>query len=81
MADLRGIFTKSSKCVSTSSILVSTDSCFLLIVLMKMTKNNEEDHDAHEPADEGDIQMKYSSDYFYKPSMGAKKKKKLHVRT
>jgi hypothetical protein len=76
MADLRGIFTKSSKSVSTSSILVSPDSCFLLHQRFNEdAKNQEEDHDPPEPADERDIQMKYSSDYLYKPSMGAKKKK------
>jgi hypothetical protein len=37
---------------------------------MKTTENKEEDPDDPEPADEGDIQMEYSSDYLYKPSIG-----------
>jgi hypothetical protein len=40
---------------------------------MKMPKNKDDDP---EPTDEGDIQMKYSSDYLYKPSIGGGKEKK-----
>jgi hypothetical protein len=35
------------------------------------SENTEENPDDREPADEGDIQMEYSSDQFYSPSIGA----------
>jgi hypothetical protein len=36
---------------------------------MKTPEYTEEDPDDHQPADEGDIQMEYSSGYMYNPSI------------
>jgi hypothetical protein len=36
---------------------------------MKTPQNTEEDPDDPQPADEGDIQMEYSSDYTYSTSI------------
>jgi hypothetical protein len=36
-----------------------------------MPDNTEQETDDPEPADEGDIQMQYSSDKLYSPSIGA----------
>ena len=38
---------------------------------MKTPENTEDDPYNHEPADKGDIQMTYSSQYLYSPSTGA----------
>jgi hypothetical protein len=38
---------------------------------VKTPKNTAEDPDDPEPADEGDIQMEYSSDWLYRPNIGA----------
>jgi hypothetical protein len=38
---------------------------------VKTPDNTEEDCDDPEPVDEGDIQMEYSSDQLYDPSIGA----------
>jgi hypothetical protein len=44
---------------------------------LKTTENTDEAADDPEPADEGDIQMKYSPDWFYSPSIKAVTKKYL----
>jgi hypothetical protein len=64
-ADLRDMFKKASKSVSTSTIVVSPDPFFLshqFFSAMKTPENTEEDPDDPEPADEGYIQMECSSD-------------------
>jgi hypothetical protein len=38
---------------------------------LKTPENLEGDHDAHEPAAEGDIPMEYFSDYLYSQNIGA----------
>jgi hypothetical protein len=38
---------------------------------MKTPENTEEDLDDLKPANEGDIEMEYSSDQLYSPSIGA----------
>jgi hypothetical protein len=38
---------------------------------MKTPENTEEDPNGLEPAHEGNIQMEYSSDWLYGPSVGA----------
>jgi hypothetical protein len=38
---------------------------------MKTPENTEDNYDDSEPADEGDLQMEYSSYSLYTPSIGA----------
>jgi hypothetical protein len=63
-ADLKDRFKKASKSVCTSTILVSLDpliSYSINFQAMKTPENTEADPDEPEAADEGDIQMEYSS--------------------
>jgi hypothetical protein len=52
-------------------------SCLLLHQLLQVRRlqKTKEDPDDPEAADEGDIQMEYSSDYLYSPSIGTGTKK------
>jgi len=73
MADLRDKFKKASKIVQTSSVVVCPDplsSAPSTSSAMRTPENTEEDPDDLKPAD-GDIQIEYSSDQFYSPSIGA----------
>jgi hypothetical protein len=53
------MFKKASKSVCTSTIVVSSDPMSPSIA--QTPKNTEEDPDDPKPADEGDIQLEYSS--------------------
>jgi hypothetical protein len=60
------MFKKATKSVCTSTIVVSPDPLFPTPPTpsaMRNPENAEEDPDGPEPADEGNIQMEYSSDY------------------
>jgi len=60
------MFKKATKNVCTSTIVVSPDLLFPTPPTpsaMRNQENAEEDLDGPEPADEGNIQMEYSSDY------------------
>jgi len=60
------MFKKAMKSVCTSTIVVSPDSLFPAPPTpsaMRNPENAEEDPGGPEPADEGNIQMEYSSDY------------------
>jgi len=66
------MFNKGSKSVCTATIPVLPDPLLptpSTLSAMKTPENTEEDHDNPQPADEGDIQMEYSSDYTYSPSI------------
>jgi len=66
------MFNKTSKSVCTATIPVLPDSLFpnpSTLSAMKTPENTEEDHDDPQPADEGDIQKEYFSDYTYSPSI------------
>ena len=66
------MFNKASKSVCTATIQVLPDSLFptpSTLSAMKTPENTEEDHDDPQPADEGDIQMEYFSDYKYSSSI------------
>ena len=74
---------KASKNVCTSTTPVLLDLLFptpSTLSTMKTPENTEEDPDDPQPADEWDIQMEYSSDYTYNPSI-RNVTKKLTVRT
>jgi len=63
---------KASKNVCTSTIPLLLDLLFpapSTLSAMKTPENTEEDPDDPQPAYEGDIQMEYSSDYMYSPSI------------
>jgi len=63
-ADLRDIFKKVSKGISTSIIMVSSDlmsPTHSVSSVMKTPDNTEETPDDPESADETDTQMQYSS--------------------
>ena len=57
------MFSKASKTICTSTIIASPDplSPTPISLAMKTQENLEEDPDDTEPADEGHIQMEYSS--------------------
>jgi len=60
------MFKKAIKSVCTSTIVVFPDPLFPTPPTpsaMRNPENTEEDPDGPEPADEGNIQMEYSSDY------------------
>jgi hypothetical protein len=64
-ADGTNLFRKSSKSACTSTVVVSPDPLSpapSTSSTVKTPENTEEDPDDPEPADEGDIQMEYSSD-------------------
>jgi hypothetical protein len=64
-AALRDMFKKAFKSVCTSTIVASPDPLSPTLwtsSFVKTLENTEEDSDDPEPADEGDIQMEYSSD-------------------
>jgi hypothetical protein len=62
-AELRDMSKKDTRCVCTSTIVVSPDALSPTpsTSSMKTPEVTEEDHDDPEPADEGDIQMQYCS--------------------
>jgi len=63
-----------SKSVSTSTVVVSPDHLSPTLSTsstIKTPSKTEEDPDDPDPADEGDIQVEYSSHYLYSPSTGA----------
>ena len=66
--DVKDMFKKASKHVCTSTIVVCPDPLSPTpskSSMMKTPENTEEDPDDPEPAAEGDVQMKYTSDYLY----------------
>ena len=74
LTDLRDKFKKASKIVQTPSVVVCPDPLSptpSTSSAMRTPENTEEDPDDLKPADEGDIQMEYSSDQLYSPSIGA----------
>jgi hypothetical protein len=79
----RDMFKKASKSVRASSGVASPDPLSptpSTSSTMKASKNTEEDHDDPEPADEEDIQMEYSSDWFEQPK-DRRSNKTLPIRT
>jgi hypothetical protein len=60
---LRNMFNKTSKNICTSTVVASPDSLSptLISLTMKIQQNKAEDSDDPEPADEGYIQMEYTS--------------------
>ena len=65
---------KASSSVWKSTVVVAPDPLPLTPSAsssMKNPENTEEDYDDPEPADEGDLQMEYSSYSLYTPSTGA----------
>jgi hypothetical protein len=65
---------KASKGVCTSIIVVSLDPfCPTASTssAMKVPENTEEEPIDFEPVDKGDIQMEYSSDQLYSPSISS----------
>jgi biotin carboxyl carrier protein len=71
-ADLRHMFKKASNSVCTSTVAVSGDplSPAPTSSAMKTPESTEKDISDPETADEGDIQMEYSSDQLYSPIVG-----------
>jgi hypothetical protein len=72
-ADLKEMFKKASKSVCISTVVLSPDPlspASSTSSAVKTPESTEEDSDDPEPADEGDIQMDYSSDWLYVPSTG-----------
>jgi len=69
-ADLRDMFTKASRCVCTSTVVLSLDPLSptpSTNSIMKTAENTEEDpYDTH-TADEGDNQIEYTSNKMYSP--------------
>jgi hypothetical protein len=64
-ADLRDMFKKASVSVCTSTAVVSSDTLSpttSTYSARKTPENTEEDPDDPQPADDGGIQIKYSSD-------------------
>jgi hypothetical protein len=61
--DLRNMFKMASNSISTSTAVASpeTSSPTPISIAMKIQENIEEDPEDNEPADEGDIQMEYTS--------------------
>ena len=66
LADLKDLFKKASKSVSTSAIVVSLDPLSHIPSSSsrssKAPENTEDDPDDSELADEGDTQVEHSSD-------------------
>jgi hypothetical protein len=69
-AELRGMFRKASNSACKSTIVVSPDTLLPspTFLGMRTPENTEEVPNYPEPADGGDIQMKYSSDKLCSPS-------------
>jgi hypothetical protein len=68
------MFRKASISVWKSTVVVPPDPLPLTPSAsssMKTPENTEESYDDPEPADEGDLQIEYSSYLFYTPSTGA----------
>lgn len=68
------MFRKVSKRVFAVTFVVSPDALSHIpsnSSAVKTPENTEADPDQSEPADEGDIQMEFSSDWLYRPSIGA----------
>jgi hypothetical protein len=63
------MFKMASNSISTSAVVASPDplSPTPISIAMKIQENIEEDADEPEPADEGDIQMEYTSHYLNSP--------------
>jgi hypothetical protein len=64
--DARDMFKKTSKCVCTSTVMVSHDPFSPTLStssVMKTPYKTKENSDDPDPADKGDIQVEYSSDY------------------
>jgi hypothetical protein len=64
-ADIRDMFKKASNSACTSTVVVSPDplsSTPSTFSAINPPENTADDRDDPEPADEGDIQMEYSSD-------------------
>jgi len=65
---------KASKGVCTSIIVVSPNPFSPIastFSAMKIPENTEEEPNDFEPVDNGDIQMEYSSDQLYSPSISS----------
>ena len=68
------MFRKASNSVWKSTVVVLLDPLPLspsASSSMKTPENTEEDYDDPDPADEGDLQLEYSSYSLYTPSIGA----------
>jgi hypothetical protein len=74
LADLRDKFKKASKTVQTSFVVVCPNPLSptpSISSAMRTPENTEEDPDDLKSADEGDIQIDYSSDQLYSSCIGA----------
>jgi len=67
------MFKKASKSVRTLTIVVSPDPSLLLHQILQLWRCQKTDKDPNDPdwADEGDVQIEYTSDWLYGPSIAA----------
>jgi hypothetical protein len=68
------MFKKASKSVCTTTVMISPEPLSPTLSISSATKTLQktgENPDDSDPADKGDIQVEYSSDYLYSPSIGA----------